>query len=291
MALIDALKEQSTPPDHILIMDADEARFRKDLIRGYEGIEVYYASAGETLPGQLHNTAAGLSNADILFFFTQNVMPADKRLISKMIRPFHDRMVKAVYARQIPDKKSGIADGCELLLRYPEEGAVHTSEDIPALGFHAFQCSNACAAYDMELFRQIGGFPAPAAYGEASLYAAKLIRRGFKIVYVSNTAIRKTVHGSNAGAFRRSFDLGMSFAVHRDLARGVPFKRLKEEEQRVAEYMSEQRMQSYLPSFRERCRMTRLGFRLGLRWRSLPENAVFRITRRKDFFRYVTDGK
>ena len=93
---------------------------------------------------------------------------------------------------------------------------------------------------------------------------------------------------SSARAFREAFDKGMAFALRPELTAGVGAAAVRDDEERVAAYMSEQQMNAYLPSFKERCRLERLGWKLGRRCRSLPDRVVRKITLRPDILEAIS---
>ena len=273
-ALLDALARQSMRPAHILIINAEEKYWKDEYVKDHPEAEIYHTGKKEFVHGTVHNMGAGLVSADAAVFLTQDVLPADDRMISKLLRPLRMSGVKVVYGRQVPDRRSGILDGYEMLMRFPEESVIRSEEDLEALGRNAFFSSNLCAAYDMEAFRELDGFPENCIAAEDQLYAAKAIAAGWSVAYCAGAAVYRNVRLSNADCFRKSFDEGVAFALHPEITGNVRDLPDDEGRERIRQSLEDAGLSGYRLRFEWRQRLRRIGFRLGLKYRSLPQKLV-----------------
>ena len=277
-ALLDALSRQSIRPSHILIINAEEKYWREELTAGHPEAEIYHIEKEEYVHGTVHNMGAGLVNADIAVFMTQEVLPADDRMLSKLIRPFRTEGVQVVLARQIPDRKSGILDGYEMMMRFPEESRIRTEEDIERFGKDVYFNSNVCAAYDMEAFRNLDGFEENCICAEDQLYAAKVIRSGGAVAYSAGAAVYRHMRLSNADCFRKSFDEGVAFAGHEEYLADVPSVTDEEEKERLKQMLAEAGLSSYRLRYEWRQMARSIGFKMGRKYRKLPERLALQCS-------------
>ncbi len=141
---------------------------------------------------------------------TQDAIPAGNDTIANLINPLSDPSIAVSYGRQIPKTGSTMAEQYLRLAHYPEQSRIKTAADIPVLGIKTFQSSNVCAAYNRELFLQIGGFAEPVICNEDMLYAAKAILGGYKIAYTAEAVVRHSHNYSYAKLFKRYFDIAVS---------------------------------------------------------------------------------
>ena len=273
-ALLDALARQSMRPAHILIINAEEKYWKDEYVKDHPEAEIYHTGKKEFVHGTVHNMGAGLVSADAAVFLTQDVLPADDRMISKLLRPLRMSGVKVVYGRQVPDRRSGILDGYEMLMRFPEESVIRSEEDLEALGRNTFFSSNLCAAYDMEAFRELDGFPENCIAAEDQLYAAKAIAAGWSVAYCAGAAVYRNVRLSNADCFRKSFDEGVAFALHPEITGNVRDLPDDEGRERIRQSLEDAGLSGYRLRFEWRQRLRRIGFRLGTKYRSLPQKLV-----------------
>ncbi|MBQ6469403.1 MAG: glycosyltransferase [Lachnospiraceae bacterium] len=269
-ALLDALSRQSMRPAHILIINAEEKYWKEEYVKDHPEAEIYHIGKKEYIHGNVHNMGAGLVSADAAVFLTQDVLPSDDRMISKLLRPMRSEDVKVVYGRQIPERRSGIMDGYEMMMRFPDESGIRTEEDLAAAGRNACYNSNICAAYDMEAFRALDGFPENCIAAEDQLYAAKVLAAGWSVAYCAGAAVYRNVRLSNADCFRKSFDEGVAYAQHPGIVGTIRDIRDEEGSERIRQLLEEAGLSSYRLRFEWRQRVRRIGFRLGTNYRKLP---------------------
>ena len=283
-AVLDGIEEQTVRPRHIIILNQGERYWKNSFVRGRKGVEVYHVSPSDRGCGTLQNFGAGLTDADFVVFMGQDVVPADDRVFSKMLRPFRNRMVKVSYARQVPDTRSGVVDGYETLMRFPAENHVRREKDIAQYGFGTFFSSNGCAMYEMSYFRESGGFAAPVIRDEDILYAAAAIRRGYAVAYCGGAEVYRNVRRSDRAIFRQAFDRGVAIAEHPELFAGIRTADMREEYEDTLSLMRSAGMDSYISRFRMRRQLYLRGISLGKRYRMLPRRTLRSLSGNGSYF-------
>ncbi|MDO5703344.1 MAG: glycosyltransferase, partial [Lachnospiraceae bacterium] len=211
--LLRMLMRQSIPVRHILIINTEEKNWDDSLIRGVRKAEVFHITKAEFDHAATRNMGAGLSDADYLLYMTQDAVPDDEKLVENLLGAFADPSVKAAYARQIPRDDCMLTEGFVRSFNYPARSFVRTLSDLPEHGIKTYFCSNVCAMYETETFRQMGGFTVPAIFNEDMVYAARIMHLGFGVAYAAGARVIHSHNYSNMQQFRRNFDNGVSQAM------------------------------------------------------------------------------
>ncbi len=285
--LLKLLKRQTYPIGHILILNTEEEYWNIEWTQGISGVEVFHLKKSEFDHGATRDMGAGFSAADILVYMTQDAMPKDEYLIEHLVQAFEKPMVKAAYARQLPKKDCKIAEGCVRMFNYPEESTVHTLDDLPILGIKTYFCSNVCAAYDHQLYTELGGFTRPCIFNEDMLYAARIITLGYAVAYVAEAEVYHSHNYSNMQQYHRNFDNGVSQAMHPEIfsnvhSTGEGMRLVKA----VTKYLISLRRAYLLPGFYLQCAFRMVGFRLGKNYRHLPAWLVRASTMNQGFWEF-----
>ncbi len=89
-----------------------------------------------------------------------------------------------------------------------------SAADLDRLGIKTFFCSNVCAAYNREIYEQIGGFVKKAIFNEDMVYAGHAVTAGYCIAYAAEAKVRHSHNYTCMQQFHRNFDLGVSQADH-----------------------------------------------------------------------------
>ncbi|MDO4621263.1 MAG: glycosyltransferase family 2 protein [Lachnospiraceae bacterium] len=285
--LLQMLQKQTYPISNILIINTGEENWDESLIRGMHNAEVFHITKAEFDHAAARNMGAGFSNADYLVFMTQDAVPADENLILHLLMHFEDPAVKAVYGRQLPRKDCRIPEGFVRSYNYPPESHVRTLEDLPKYGIKSFFCSNVCAAYDADLFRELHGFSTPAIFNEDMVYAGQLLHRGYSVAYAADAEVYHSHNYSAMQQFHRNFDNGVSQAMHPELFDGLSATGEGKKLVRYVTHHLHRIHRPYLiPGFYWQCLMRFLGFRLGKRYQTLPEGLIRRFSMNPSFWNY-----
>lgn len=285
--LLERLEQQNYPVDHILIMNTEEDYWDDDLIAKHPKAEVFHIRKAEFDHGATRDMGAQFSNADILVYMTQDALPDDRSVIRELVRVFRDARVKAAYARQLPNEHCRILEGYTRNFNYPEKSCIKSAGDLPKMGIKTFFCSNVCAAYDHETYRELGGFAKPSIFNEDMIYAGRLVKLGYSIAYVAEARVIHSHNYTNMQQFHRNFDLAVSQAMHPEIFRGVPSEgeglRLVH---RTAKYLRSIKRYWLLPRLYWSSGCKFLGYRLGRLYRIMPRFLVKACSMNKEFWNY-----
>ncbi len=222
-ALLDRLMKQTMPVHRIIVMNTEEAFWKKESEEKYPVLEVHHLKKTDFDHGRTRAQAAEMSEADVMIFMTQDAMPADKELVKRLVCALtQDDKIAAAYARQLPNADCSFVERYTRSFNYPETSVVKTKDDLPVYGIKTFFCSNVCAAYRRDIYLEMGGFVKQAIFNEDMIYAGRLIQEGYGIAYAADA---KVIHSHNYSCmqqFHRNFDLGVSQAEHPEIFEGVP---------------------------------------------------------------------
>lgn len=220
MELIKALEEQTYPVRKIIIMNTEERYFEKlfygtRFLEKYKNIEVHHLSEKEFDHGRTRAKAVQYSKADIFTCMTQDAVPKDGTLIQKLVESLMQGSdIAAAYARQLPREDCREIEKYTRSFNYPENPCVKSALDVERLGIKTFFCSNVCAAYNREIYENVGGFVKKVIFNEDMIYAGHAVNEGYRIAYAADAAVFHSHNYTCMQQFRRNFDLGVSQALH-----------------------------------------------------------------------------
>ena len=193
--LIERLYKQDCPINKIIIMNTEDALWNKEWDEKYPFLEVHHIPKAEFDHGGTRKKAAGLSEADIMVFMTQDALPADRHLLRNLTAALYDdEQTGAAYARQLPNADCSFVERYTRSFNYPEISSVRTRADLPQYGIKTYFCSNVCAAYKKDIFEKLGGFVDRTIFNEDMIYAGNLIQAGYKIAYAAEARV---IHSHN----------------------------------------------------------------------------------------------
>ena len=148
-------------------------------------------------------------------------MPVDEYLIEKLTANLKDNVAVA-YARQLPAADCRETEKISRYFNYPGKSQIKTAADLPVMGIKTYFCSNVCAAYRRDIYKETGGFIRHTIFNEDMIYAAGVIRAGNGIAKEAKEREDNSHNYTNMQQFRRNFDLGVSQADHPEVFRDVP---------------------------------------------------------------------
>lgn len=95
--LLKKIRAQTYPVRRIFVVNTEEQYWDSRWEQMAPNMEVRHISRSEFDHGGTRAEAAGLSDADLLFFMTQDAVPADENLVENLVKPFSMQSVKASY--------------------------------------------------------------------------------------------------------------------------------------------------------------------------------------------------
>lgn len=212
--LLDAVLSQTRIPDDILVVDSSSDDNTVELAKSYPGVRTMEIRREDFDHGGTRQLALESVQGEYVLFLTQDALPADEHYVERLLDPFDDSLVAMASGRQIP--RPGARRFVQLVQEhnYPSEPNVRSSSDIESLGIKAFFASDACSAYRSSALVTIGGIPRPCSTNEDMLAAARLLRAGFRVAYVSDACVIHSHNLTLREQFRRNRAVGAFLTVH-----------------------------------------------------------------------------
>lgn len=278
--LIERLYKQDCPINKIIIMNTEDALWNKEWDEKYPFLEVHHIPKAEFDHGGTRKKAAGLSEADIMVFMTQDALPADRHLLRNLTAALYDdEQTGAAYARQLSNADCSFVERYTRSFNYPEFSSVRTKADLPQYGIKTYFCSNVCAAYKKDIFEKLGGFVDRTIFNEDMIYAGNLIQAGYKIAYAAEARVIHSHNYSCIQQFHRNFDLGVSQAEHPEI-----FESVKSEGEGIRlvkqtfSYLIAKKKIWLIPGFIMQSGFKYAGYLAGKKYRKLPSGVIMWCT-------------
>lgn len=278
--LIGRLQKQEYPIHKIIIINTRTDIFPEELNRSNYKIEITHIEPDQFDHGGTRNMGAGMSDADIVVYMTQDAIPVDEKLIGTFAKIFEENPdIGIAYGRQLPREECNIIERYTRRFNYPEKSLIKTKEDLPKLGIKTFFCSDVCAAYRRNYLLSAGGFENPTIFNEDMIFAGKRIYAGDKVAYVAEAKVIHSHNYTGRQQFHRNFDLAVSQAQHPEVFEGVPsegegIRMVKA----TAKYLirSGQPLRIWNLIYQSGCKY--MGYFLGKRYEKLPKWLVLKCT-------------
>ncbi|MCW9718779.1 glycosyltransferase family 2 protein [Avibacterium sp. 21-599] len=206
---IQTYQRQKVKADKVIIIDSSSQDRTVELSK-HANFKVTVIPTNEFNHGETRNLSASLfKDADIFVFLTQDALLSSPFSLQKIIEPFLDSQVGAVYGRQLPHKDANPLATHARLFNYPDKTIIKSQEDIARLGIKTVFISNSFAAYRASLFRELGGFPDNVIMAEDMHLAARIIGAGYKIAYSAKATVHHSHNYTPWQEFKRYFDTGV----------------------------------------------------------------------------------
>lgn len=288
--LVDMLERQTVPVNKVIVVNTEE-KYMAAFCRGthflseHNNMTMHHISRHEFDHGKSRNFGASKSNADVCVFMTQDAVPEDEFLIENLLEGLKQENVACAYARQLPDVDSTAIEKLTRSFNYPNRDVIKGQKDIDKLGIKTFFCSNVCCAYDMKIFRELGGFIKKTIFNEDMIYAGKAIQNGYNVVYASKARVIHAHNYTGKQQFKRNFDLGVSQAEHPEIFANISsesegIKMVKIVIQQLREQRQAKEIFPYI--YQTGCKF--IGYRLGKAYKKLPRFLIMKCTMSPIYF-------
>lgn len=293
--LLQKLQEQTFVVHQVILANTEERLWeeyiqaesvRRCLEKLSIPLEIFHVDKGDFDHGGTRNLAVGKSQAPYFICMTQDALPLDEFLVERLLFPLQEPDVSAVYARQRAREDCSPIEAYTRSFNYPDQDRIKSREDIPALGIKTFFCSNVCAAYRRDTFRELGGFPAHTIFNEDMIYAGHAVLAGYRIGYAAGAVVLHSHNYSAQQQYRRNFDLAVSQAQHPEVFGDVP----SESEgirmvKNTARHLVKIKKPWLLASLIWQSGWKYLGYRAGKRYRNMSRKAILKRTMNPDYWR------
>ena len=280
-----ALAAQSLRTKRILVVDSSSVDGTPELVRaaGYEVISIPRANFNHGGTRQL--AVDLLEDVEAIVFLTQDAVLANSESLLKLVASLKDRQVGAAYGRQLPRPGATPIEAHARLFNYPPAPQVRDLSSRNHLGFKSVFISNSFAAYRRDALVSVGGFPDDVIFGEDTITAAKLLKSGWKIAYVADSAAHHSHSYTCSQEFKRYFDIGVlhsrePWLLHEFGQAGSEGRRFVLSE---LSYLWP-RYWWLIPSAFIRTLLKLLGYRLGRRERRLKSSTKRRLSMQPSFW-------
>ncbi|MCR5727994.1 MAG: glycosyltransferase family 2 protein [Lachnospiraceae bacterium] len=289
--LINRLHHQSVKPDRILVVNTGRSFYEeyfgdRDICKVYDDVVVKHIEENEFDHGGTRRIAVTLSDADVIIFMTDDALPADDKLVEKLIAPIVSGEAALSYARQLAGKDADILEKLTRKFNYPAESMLKSSADLKTMGIKAFFCPNVCAAYSRKVYDELGGFDQHMIFNEDMVYARKVIDAGYKIAYVSEAKVFHSHDYNGRQQFKRNFDLGVSHAMHPETFADVPpgGEGMKLVLNQAGQLLKKGRpFKIFKLGWLSACKLA--GYKLGKAYKKLPDSMIEKCTMNPVFWR------
>ena len=289
--LLQMLSKQTWPIRRIIIMNTERSYWNEEGYRGIPGLEVHHLTKEEFDHGATRDLAAWYAEADIMVFMTDDAVPQDIYLIERLAEALSwtgkgGETVAMAYARQLPDKDCRLIERYTRSFNYPSKSSVKTAADKERLGIKTYFASNVCCAYDRRIYEKLDGFVSRAIFNEDMIFASEVIKHGYGIAYAADALVVHSHNYNGRQQFQRNFDLAVSQADHPEVFGGLPSEgegiRLV---RKTASYLLKKGRFWLLPELVYKSGCKYIGYRLGKRYKILPEKVILSCTMNQEYWK------
>ena len=291
MLLVEKLQKQTIKPNKIILMNTEEkyiAKFLKEtrVLEKYDNVEIHHVSETEFDHGKTRDLGVQLSKAPYFLCMTQDALPYDDRLVEELLQVLQKENVASVYGKQLARENCHILEEFTRKFNYPDQSRIKSKEDLKELGIKTYFCSNVCAAYRRDVYDRLGGFIKKTIFNEDMIYAAAVIKAGYRIGYVAEAQVIHSHYYTGKQQFYRNFDLGVSQADHPEVFKGVPSEKEggKLVSGTIKFLVKENRFEQLIP-FIYQCGCKYLGYRMGKAYKKLPMSVVKKCSMNRNYWK------
>lgn len=187
--LLARLEAQTFAPREIIVIDSSSDDHTVEIAKAHPLVRVIEIQRKDFDHGGTRNLGFNESVGDFVLFMTQDAVPADEFVIENLMCPFEDGHVAIVSGRQLPKEDARPFERLVREFNYPDESNKRSEKDIGRLGIKAFFSSDVCCMYRRSSLGAIGGIPAPCPTNEDMLAAARCLKAGMSVCYVSDACV------------------------------------------------------------------------------------------------------
>ncbi|MCB2214434.1 glycosyltransferase family 2 protein [Desulfofustis glycolicus] len=284
--LLAALRIQTRRPDEILVIDSASDDDSVAVAEAYGAI-VHRIGADDFDHGATRSLGAKMTHGEVLVYFTQDVLPADRAVIENLVAPLlRHKDVAMSYGRQLPAFGADELAAHLRCFNYPPEPAIREFADREQLGLAAIFASNSCAAYRRSMLAETGFFPDGLIFGEDTWVAGRLLMCGYKIAYAADAAVYHSHNQSRQDEFRRYFDIGVLHETENWLLTtygGAGGRGIRYIKSGIIS-LGGRRSYSALAEFMVRVALKWVGYQMGRRFRLLPRSVAIRLSLNRNWW-------
>lgn len=212
--LLSRLNLQDTKPSEIIVIDSSSQDDTVNIAQSL-GAKTIIIPRHTFNHGTTRNRAASEAGGDTLVFMTQDALPEDNTLLTKLTAPLQVSDIAATFGKQVPRTDATPLEVFAKQFNYPDTGAIKGRDDIKRYGIMTFRLSNVCSAIKKELFMKVGMFPEGVRANEDMLISAQFILNGYRVAYIPGAVVIHSHEYSLLKLFRRYYNIGSSIRTHK----------------------------------------------------------------------------
>ena len=149
--------------------------------------------------------------SDIVIMISQDIKLTNEDVFYNLVKDINSKETVYNYARQICTNKS-----IEKYIRkknYPEKSYYVTKDDIEKMQLMAFFASDACSAYDRNVFVQLGGYGGfDVMMNEDQLYSKIILDAGYKKKYCADAIVEHSHKYKLKQLYTRYYETGKFYS-------------------------------------------------------------------------------
>lgn len=148
--------------------------------------------------------------SDIVIMISQDIKLTDENVFINLVQDIQQKNSVYNYARQICTNKS-----IEKYIRkknYPDKSYFVSKDDIEKMQLMAFFASDACSAYDRNVFLELGGYGGyDVMMNEDQLYSKILLDAGYKKKYCADAIVEHSHKYKLKQLYNRYYETGVFY--------------------------------------------------------------------------------
>lgn len=283
-SLLEKLKSQ-TVSFELIIIDSSSTDSTPSIAKQYTD-NIITIPQVEFDHGGTRTKAAKVASGEIIVFLTQDALPYDNQSISKILKPFKDPKVGAVYGKQLSYEKTSLFGKHLREFNYTDTSYIRIFNDKEKYGIKTAFLSDSFAAYRKSVLEQIHWFKDGLIVGEDNYAGAKILLADYALAYSADAKVYHSHSYTPWIEFMRYFDIGVFhkreawMIENYGKAEGEGGKYIKSE----FKYLLNHHAYHRIPEFFIRNAMKYLGYKLGQKYESLPLGFVKKLSLHKSWW-------
>lgn len=283
--LIKSLNEQTIKPLEIIIIDSKSTDQTISLAKEND-CKAILIKRSEFRHGTTRNIGAKSASGNILVFLTQDAIPVNNNFILRLTNSIQQGKIVAAYARQIPYSDANPIETFSRKYNYPEGSTYRTLDNNATLGIKNYFFSNSAAAYDRDVFWEVGGFSEDIIAIEDMDMCRRLLQAGYSIGYVSDAQILHSHNLNLRQLFQRYFDTGVYHNQRKEVLKDINTNSEgKKYIMDAVKYLLRNGQFYYLPRLFIEVVVKYTAFNLGYRHGIFPRHLKCKLSSMQNFWR------
>lgn len=144
----------------------------------------------------------------IVVMISQDIKLTNENVFYNLVKSIDEKETVYNFAKQICTNKS-----IEKYIRaknYPTESYIVTNDDVEKMKFMAYFASDACSAYDREIFMKVNGYGGyNIMMSEDALYSKIILDAGYKKKYCADAVVEHSHKYTLKQLYKRYYDTGI----------------------------------------------------------------------------------